>query len=64
MCPFGYQSINQSVHLFIYTHNFNNRELTTTVTEENDIAKLAIHGWRVIPKGTNTPAAKGRPIKL
>ena len=46
------------------THHLSRRELQTTDTELKAIARLAIHGSRVMPIGDKTPAAIGIPTKL
>ena len=48
----------------IDTYTLRRRELVTTDTEENAIARLAAQGGRLIPSGTNSPAASGIPIRL
>ena len=47
-----------------FAHHLSRSELQTTETELKAMAMLAIQGWRVIPNGTNTPAARGMPIRL
>jgi len=45
-------------------YHVSSRELETTETELNAMAILAIHGCRVTPMGTSTPAAIGIPMRL
>lgn len=50
--------------MIITTHHFRRRELQTTDKELKAMARLAIQGSRTIPRGTNTPAARGIPMML
>ena len=49
---------------YINSYILSNNELTTTLTDDIDIARLAIHGCNTTPTDTNAPAARGKPMAL
>lgn len=63
MMSFKYSGVcNDASDGFLYIFSSNDEH--TTDTELAAIAADAIHGWRVMPKLLNKPAASGIPTKL